>query len=271
MVGHGAPDVSVHAARVTARAPWARWRADRSGVDLEENLIRGARQFAAMRLSSVAVGHSSSSFLGGKGWTRRSSRAVPDPVLGAGASSRPTASIVWPRCAPRASSGLSWCCRRGSATTRWLRDCAIYADHGFRSRAICVTIPAPHGGTCRRAISSARAWASSRRSSRSTRRLFRPVRPADGVLIAGTGFRCVGIIEALEQEMQRPVITANQASLWQCLRLRRRPDENRRLREFAAAVVIGWLKRAARHSPSGLNWSRQKPWPNGSPSMAIRP
>ena len=41
---------------------------------------------------------------------------------------------------------------------------------------------------------------------------------ADGVLIAGTGFRCVGIIDALEQELQRPVVSANQASLWHCLR-----------------------------------------------------
>ena len=41
---------------------------------------------------------------------------------------------------------------------------------------------------------------------------------ADGVLIAGTGFRCVAILEALEQDLQRPVISANQASLWHCLR-----------------------------------------------------
>ena len=41
---------------------------------------------------------------------------------------------------------------------------------------------------------------------------------ADGVLIAGTGFRCVGILEALEQDLKRPVISANQASLWHCLR-----------------------------------------------------
>ena len=38
------PGVSVHAARVTARAPWAAWLADRSGVVLEEDLARGARQ-----------------------------------------------------------------------------------------------------------------------------------------------------------------------------------------------------------------------------------
>ena len=42
---------------------------------------------------------------------------------------------------------------------------------------------------------------------------------ADGVLIAGTGFRCVGIIDALEQDLKRPVLSANQVSLWHCLRL----------------------------------------------------
>jgi maleate isomerase len=42
---------------------------------------------------------------------------------------------------------------------------------------------------------------------------------ADGMLILGTGFRCVSIIEALERDLARPVITANQASLWHCLKL----------------------------------------------------
>ena len=41
---------------------------------------------------------------------------------------------------------------------------------------------------------------------------------ADGVLIGGTGFRCVGIVEQLEQDLRRPVVSANQASLWHCLR-----------------------------------------------------
>jgi maleate isomerase len=61
-------NVSVHAARVTARAPWARWRDDRSGVELEDDLLRGCRQFAPMCLSAVVVGHSSSSILGGPQW-----------------------------------------------------------------------------------------------------------------------------------------------------------------------------------------------------------
>jgi maleate isomerase len=41
---------------------------------------------------------------------------------------------------------------------------------------------------------------------------------ADGVLIGGTGFRCVAILETLEQDLKRPVVSANQASLWHCLR-----------------------------------------------------
>jgi len=42
---------------------------------------------------------------------------------------------------------------------------------------------------------------------------------ADGVSIVGTGVRCVGIIADLEAALGRPVVTANQASLWRCLRL----------------------------------------------------
>jgi len=54
--------------------------------------------------------------------------------------------------------------------------------------------------------------------------LYRQIRDAipaeaDGVLIAGTGLRCVGIINTLERDIKRPVITANQASLWHCLRM----------------------------------------------------
>jgi maleate isomerase len=42
---------------------------------------------------------------------------------------------------------------------------------------------------------------------------------ADAVFIGGNGFRAVGVIDALEQDMQRPVLTANQVLLWRCLRV----------------------------------------------------
>ena len=43
--------------------------------------------------------------------------------------------------------------------------------------------------------------------------------PDDGeaVVIGGNGFRSVGVIAALEQRLERPVVTANQALLWSAL------------------------------------------------------
>ena len=41
---------------------------------------------------------------------------------------------------------------------------------------------------------------------------------ADVVIIGGNGFRAVGVIEALESDLGRPVVTANQALLWACLK-----------------------------------------------------
>jgi maleate isomerase len=41
---------------------------------------------------------------------------------------------------------------------------------------------------------------------------------ADAVVVGGNGFRAVGVIDALEQALDRPVLTANQALLWGALR-----------------------------------------------------
>jgi len=42
---------------------------------------------------------------------------------------------------------------------------------------------------------------------------------ADALFIGGNGFRAVGAIEALEEDLGRPVLTANQVILWHALRL----------------------------------------------------
>src|SRR5688572_11215674 len=74
------PHVSVHAARVMARAPWAQWREGRTGVSLADDLVRGAQQFGAMRLSAITIGHTSSSVLGGKGWDEAVVAALSDAL-----------------------------------------------------------------------------------------------------------------------------------------------------------------------------------------------
>jgi maleate isomerase len=41
----------------------------------------------------------------------------------------------------------------------------------------------------------------------------------EGVFIAGNGFRSIGVIAALEEDLGRPVLTANQVAFWYALRV----------------------------------------------------
>ena len=212
------PGVSVHAARVTARTPWARWRDDRQDVDPEEDLVRGSRQFAAMRLSAVVLAHSSSSLLGGKGWDQATVAALA-PLLGKGVLV--TTNGLDTQAALRASDVK----RPFLVLPPWFNDDTVaaglryYADHGFEPVGPLRYDPGrkwrdlPPGELTRQGLGF----------EQEVEPLFAQIKAAcatqaDGVLIAGTGFRCVAILEALEQDLKRPVISANQASLWHCLR-----------------------------------------------------
>ncbi len=213
------PNVSVHAARVTARAPWARWRDDRSGVELEEDLARGCRQFAAMRLSAVVVGHSSSSILGGKGWDE-AVVAQLSALLGAG--TRVTTNGLDCLAALQAS-GVR---RPFLVLPPWFNDQAVAAGAGyFADRGVAPVGPYRYDpGRKWRDVPPGDLYGQGMGFEQEIEPLYAQIKAAcpaeaDGVLIAGTGFRCVGILDALERDLRRPVVSANQASLWQCLRL----------------------------------------------------
>jgi maleate isomerase len=62
---------------------------------------------------------------------------------------------------------------------------------------------------------------------------------AEAVFIGGNGFRAVGVIEALEADLGRPVLTANQVAFWQALRL-----------SGARAAVTGYGALFARDLPA---------------------
>ncbi len=213
------PNVSVHAARVTARAPWARWREDRGGVELEEDLARGCRQFAAMRLAAVVVGHSSSSILGGAGWD--------EAVVARLAGELPAGTVV-------STNGLdSLAALRASGVRRpflvlppWFNDDTVaaggryYRERGFAPAGVMRYDP----GRKWRDVPPGELYPQGMGFEQDIEPLYAQIRAAcpaeaDGVLIAGTGFRCVGIIEALEVDLRRPVLSANQVSLWHCLRM----------------------------------------------------
>lgn len=211
--------VSIHAARVTARAPWARWRADRSGVDLEDDVARGARQFASMRLSAVTIGHTSSSIIGGDGWDE-ATVATLTPLLTPG--TKVTTNGLDSLAALKAM-GIK---RPFVVFPAWFNDQAVAAGVAYyTARGIT---PSAHRrydpGRKWRDVPFAELYPQGMGFEQEIEPLYAQIvnacpDGADGVLVCGTGFRCVGIIETLERDLRRPVLTANQVSLWNCLRL----------------------------------------------------
>ncbi|MBT3534644.1 MAG: hypothetical protein HN478_12250 [Rhodospirillaceae bacterium] len=213
------PHVSVHAARVTASAPWAPWREGRTGVDLADDLVRGCQQFATMRLSAVVIGHSSSSFVGGKGWDE----AVVENL----------ASILGPD-ANITTNGLDTLAALRASNVRrpflvlppWFNGATVdagvryFEDHGFEPAGHLQYDPGPKW----RDVPPGDMYPRGLGFEQEVVALHDQIKAscpseADGVLIAGTGFRCVAILDSLERDLQRPVLSANQVSLWNCLRM----------------------------------------------------
>ena len=212
------PGVSIHAARITARTPWATWDSARESVELQDDLRRGCEQFAAMRLSAVVIGHSSSSIVGGVGWdtavVARLAEILPDDVAvttnGLDCQAGLTAAgvrqpfLVFP----------AWFNAETVAT-----GVRYFADHGYEAAGHLHYDP----GRQWRDLPPGELYPQGMGFAQDVEALYRQIRAAcpddaDGVLIAGTGFRCVGLIDVLEHDLGRPVLTANQASLWHCLR-----------------------------------------------------
>lgn len=211
-------NVSVHAARVTARAPWALLRDDRTGVDLADDLSHGVEQFAAMNLSAVVIGHSSSSFVGGKGWDETVVKRLSE---------------IFDNDVAITTNGLdTLAALRASGVRRpflimppWFNDDTIsagiryYGDHGFEPSGHLRYDPGPDW----RHLPPGDLYRLGMGFAQEVEPLHTQIKEAcsttaDGVLIAGTGFRCVGILDSLEQDLSRPVLSANQVSLWHCLR-----------------------------------------------------
>ncbi|MEM7250840.1 MAG: hypothetical protein AAF493_05430 [Pseudomonadota bacterium] len=211
--------VSVHAARVTASTPWATWDANRRAVNLSADLERGAAQFASMQLSAVVIGHSSSSIVGGTDWDDAAIAKLQSML-----PSRMAVTTNGQDCiAALRASNIS---RPFLVFPPWfgpsvLDDGTSYISaHGFNPSGRLQFDP----GRQWRDIPPSELYANGLGFEQDVESLYRQVRQAcpdnaDGVLIVGTGFRCVGILAALEDDLGCAVVSANQASLWRCLRL----------------------------------------------------
>jgi maleate isomerase len=213
------PSVSVHAARVTSATPWAQWNASRTAVELADDLIRGARQFAAMRLSAIVIGHSSSSIVGGEGWDE----AVVTQLVG---MLDPTVKVTTNGLDSLAALRAAGIKRPFLVFPAWFNDELIAA--GIRYYEAYGVRPAGHmrhdPGRKWRELPPEQLYPEGITVEQEVASLYRQVKhncpdTADGVYLPGTGFRCVAIIEDLERDLRRPVLSANQVSLWHCLRL----------------------------------------------------
>ena len=211
------PGISVHAARIDAPAPWAHCSHD--GVSLSDDLARATHHFASMRLNAVVIGHSSSSLLGGAGWD--------DAVVDTLKSQLPDSTRV-------TTNGID--CRAACASLSMRRPFVVFPPW-FNDKLVSAgehylqSFHLPPAGTLLtdpgrgwRELPPAQLYPEGMGFEQDVEFLYRQIRSAvtsdaDGILIAGTGFRCIAIIDALETDLGLPVVTANQASLWHCLRL----------------------------------------------------
>jgi len=211
-------DISVHAARVTADTPWAAWNQSRTSVHLATDVQHGAEQFAAMRLTAVTVGHSSSSFLGGHGWDSAIVEALSKTIGN---------DIVISTNGLDCLAALNAChvTRPLLVQPPWFGPAIIaegvtyLSDHGLPPAATLTFDPGPKW----RDVTPQAMYPQGIGFEQALEPLYQQIvhadkKKADGILIAGTGFRCVGLIEQLEDQLGLPVITANQASLWHVLR-----------------------------------------------------
>ena len=213
------PGVSVHAARVSAPAPWAEWQGGSDEVELTADVARGAAQFASLAPAAVVMGHSSSSIAGGSGWDaaviRKLGSCLPagtkvttnglDCVHALNACGIKRPFLIFPAWFGDGiiSKGLDYFAKQGVIAPTHMRHTPETRWQATPPEALYGELMHVHQRTdilFEQIVSECPAQ-------------------ADGVLLVGTGVRCVGIIAALEDALERPVVTANQASLWHCLAL----------------------------------------------------
>lgn len=211
--------VSIHAARVSATAPWAQWDVDRENLLLASDLERGVGQLAALAPSAVVIAHSSSSIAGAAGWDEALVSSLSEHFPGTTrVTTNGTDCVVALR-----SSGIK---RPFLVFPPWFGDRLIargvdyFAANGLPAASHIRQTPADKWGRFKPEELYGALMHLEQRPDMLLEEIASEFHEdADGVLIVGTGVRCVGIINELEASLERPVITANQASLWRCLGL----------------------------------------------------
>ncbi|MGW5049995.1 maleate cis-trans isomerase family protein [Actinokineospora sp. NPDC004072] len=179
---------------------------------------RGLAVLGGMRLDAVCVCFTTSSFLGGVDFDRRFAVEAGELTGGIPVLTAATATVR-----ALAAVGIT---RPFVLLPPWFKDEIAEAGAAYLAAA-----GFPPAGLRRydlgrgwRDLPPWATWDAGAQWEVRPDEVYRQVRTAvpadaDGVLVAGNGLRCVDAIAPLEADTGLPVVTSNQACLWECLRM----------------------------------------------------
>jgi len=180
------------------------------------DIARGLDQLGRMRLDAICLCFVTSGFLGGtafdRAFTRQAGERAGVPVVSASEALALAARHAGVR-RPLLVLPPWFKDEIAEAARRYLAELGIEAAATLRLGA----------GARWEGVEPWRVWDAGGQWDVRPADVYREVRrampaEADGVIIGGSGLRCHEAVAWLEQDLQRPVLTSNQASLWHGLR-----------------------------------------------------
>ena len=214
------PGVTVHSARFDSpRKPGSDFQGDHAAALAESpDIARGLEQLGQLRLDVICLCFGSSSFLAGPGFDELFCERASKQAGGTPVTTAPLAMLDAMRAAgitrPHLVSPPWFTATSYAAAERYFTATGFpFAGQvrfdlgpGWRDRETFAIYDL--GGQ----------WEVRPEEVYRQARASFPAH-ADGILIPGSGFRTLEAIEPLERDLRVPVVTSNQACLWQCLRM----------------------------------------------------
>ncbi|MGE5830333.1 MAG: hypothetical protein ACM30G_18500 [Micromonosporaceae bacterium] len=215
------PGVTLHAARFESPRPPG---SDSYGTDPARtvaespDVARGLGFLGQMRLDAICLCFTTSSFFGGYGFDDGFIREASAKAHGTPVTTSALATVNAMRATGMRNPYL--------VMTPWFKDAIVEAAEKYVNAA-GFGIAGVHRfdlGVGWRDMQPWEIWDHGGQWVVQPEEVYRQVRRtlpagADGVVVAGNGFRAVDTIEPLERDLGVPVVTSNQACLWHCLRI----------------------------------------------------
>jgi len=165
-----------------------------------------ARLLKPIEPSVIAFGCTTGSFAGGIGWDEKMIEKIGS-VAGAPATTTATASVK-----ALQEMGL----KNISVATPYVEEINICLEKFLRASGFnVVNIECTRVRSQPNKIPPGEVYEFSKKVCRPN---------ADGLFISCTDFRPLGVIERLEKDLGKPVVTSNQATMWEVLRIARLPE-----------------------------------------------